>query len=110
MAETPRRVIRKQSVKYYDQESREHERHLKTEATRFALIPKLIGRRIVLSDGYPREVMFDPKSGHFVARYAENQFYHLNAKLEPTSRADRHTVRRCGFTYPRPIHPEGRKP
>jgi hypothetical protein len=69
------------------------------------LLPRLINRKLVMSDGYPREVQFDPKSGYFVARYSEGEFWLLNKKLEPIVRAKRHLVRRCGFTYPRPIKP-----
>lgn len=75
------------------------------ESLQFTLLPRLINRKLVMSDGYPREVQFDPKSGYFVARYSEGEFWLLNKKLEPIVRAKRHLVRRCGFTYPRPIKP-----
>jgi hypothetical protein len=75
------------------------------EPLKFTLLPRLTNRKLVMSDGYPREVQFDPKSGYFVARYSEGEFWLLNKKLEPMVRAKRHLVRRCGFTYPRPIKP-----
>jgi hypothetical protein len=67
------------------------------------LIPRLINGNVVCCDGHAREVMCDPKTGAWVARYAEGEFWKLNKRLEPILRADTHLVRRCNFSYPRPI-------
>ena len=69
----------------------------------------LINRKVILSDGYPRELSFDPRRGYFVARYAEGEFWLVDKQLAPTMRAPRHLVRRCGFSYPRPIKPVGHR-
>jgi hypothetical protein len=69
----------------------------------FHLLPRLSSGKVILADGWPREIGFDPQSGKFIARYAEGEFFLLNKKLEPIERAKPYLVRRCRFPNPRPI-------